>query len=135
MYSQKLEPLLNLSLNLTSDERRKSGELDAGYDETSGVWELIVRYVGDIEFLKNIGIRIVYLINNYAILYVKTDNIEMITQMEQIIYIEKPKRLYYSVVSGKRATGVDFLINEGYKGKGVFTACIDSGERVIIMSS
>ncbi len=127
MYSQKLEPLLNLSLNLTSDERRKSGELDAGYDETSGVWELIVRYVGDIEFLKNIGIRIVYLINNYAILYVKTDNIEMITQMEQIIYIEKPKRLYYSVVSGKRATGVDFLINEGYKGKGVFTACIDSG--------
>ena len=44
MQNQKLEDVLNLSLEATRKEREKSRQLDVGYLEEEKRWELIVKY-------------------------------------------------------------------------------------------
>ena len=44
MQNQKLEGVLNLSLEATGEEREKSRQLDVGYLEEEKRWELIVKY-------------------------------------------------------------------------------------------
>ena len=44
MADQKLENLLNISLQATKEEREKSEELGIGYDPEQNTWELIVLY-------------------------------------------------------------------------------------------
>lgn len=68
--------------------------------------------------------------------------IDAISNLEQIIFIEKPKRLEYSVLNGKRESCInqvqqDNFLNNGMGlfGEGVIVGIADSGERVIIMSS
>ena len=41
--NQKLENLLNLSLDTTAKERSRSAELETGYNPEEQTWELIVR--------------------------------------------------------------------------------------------
>ena len=48
MENQKLETLLNLALETTNEEREKSDDLNAGYNEQEKTWELIVRYSGSL---------------------------------------------------------------------------------------
>ena len=48
MNNQKLENLLNLSLDADENERERSEILDVGYDPIEKEWELIVKYSGDI---------------------------------------------------------------------------------------
>ena len=48
MDDQKIENLLNLSMEATEEEREKSLDLDAGYDEQTGRWEVIIRYNGEL---------------------------------------------------------------------------------------
>ena len=40
--NQKLENLLNLSLDTTAKERSRSAELETGYNPEEQTWELIV---------------------------------------------------------------------------------------------
>ena len=47
MTSQKLENLLNLALDSTEEERKRSWNLDVGYDRLEREWDLIVKYSGD----------------------------------------------------------------------------------------
>ena len=51
MADQKLDNLLNLALDSTEEERKKSGNLNIGYEERSGNWDIIVKYSGDAEAL------------------------------------------------------------------------------------
>ena len=44
MNSQKTENLLNLALDSTEEERKKSLNLQVGYDPGERTWELIIRY-------------------------------------------------------------------------------------------
>ena len=63
--------------------------------------------------------------------------IEALADVEQIEYIEKPKRLFFADLAGSTASCYapgSQLYNE-LTGKGVLVAVIDSGERVIILSS
>ena len=50
MVDQKLENLLNLALSATPEERAKSEILEVGYAPETQMWELIVKYTGDMEF-------------------------------------------------------------------------------------
>ena len=45
MADQKLDNLLNLALDSTEEERKKSGNLNIGYEERSGNWDIIVKYL------------------------------------------------------------------------------------------
>ena len=48
MNNQKIENLLNLALDATPEEREKSMQLNVGYFPEERMWELIVKYSGDI---------------------------------------------------------------------------------------
>ena len=68
MASQKIENLLNLALDATPGEREKSLELDVGYDSAENEWDLIVKYSGSLERVKELAARVVELQNEYAII-------------------------------------------------------------------
>lgn len=129
MEDQKLENLLNLALDATEEERQKSLELDVGYDAVEREWDLIVKYSGSLEEIRSLGIQVVELQNEYAIVTVKESLIGQLSEFPQIEFIEKPKRLFFSVVNGKIASCIPPIQRPPYNlsGKGVLVGIIDSG--------
>lgn len=150
MDNQKRENLLNLALDATEEERLKSVNLNVGYDPGEKTWELIVRYNGSLESLRDEGIRVDELAAGYAVLVVPESRIEQVSAMEQIVYIEKPKRLFFASNMARAASclstiqtsigagaggggtggagaGVISSLESGLTGKGVLVAVIDSG--------
>ena len=69
MTSQKLENLLNLALNSAEDEREKSLNLNVGYDPLEREWDLIIKYSGNLEAVREIASSVTELSNEYAILF------------------------------------------------------------------
>ena len=49
MDDQKIENQLNLALEATEEERKKSLVLETGYDPEEKTWELIVKYSGNLD--------------------------------------------------------------------------------------
>ena len=102
MDSQKMENLLNLSLEAAPVERERSLELPVGVLEDR--WELIVKYHGDLrgaferENLSRPGspetLEAEYLLPGYAILTAGRGEIERLSSLPEIDYIEKPKAMY-----------------------------------------
>ncbi len=135
--NQKLENVLNLALDTSSELRTKSGNLNVGYEVSENTWELIVKYNGDIRFLEDMGIGVELLINSYAILTVPEPLVDRVADVPEIEYVEKPKRLYFAQMEGIEASCISPVTQRQpfLSGKGVLVAIIDSGERVIIMSS
>ncbi len=132
MDNQKIDNQLNLALDSTTEEREKSLDLNVGYDRSENVWELIVRYNGNLDRVIELGIKTIPLLNNYAILRVPQELINVVAQLEEIIYIEKPKRLNFTIQQGIRSSCISTLQSiapESLKlfGEGVLIAVIDSG--------
>lgn len=127
--SQKAENLLNLALDATSEEREKSLELEVGYQPLDQEWDLIIKYSGNLEAVREIASSVTKLSNEYAILTVPESRIEQLTRVPQIEYIEKPKRLFFEAANGKRASCILPVQAAPLKlyGKGILTAVIDSG--------
>lgn len=146
MNNEKIENLLNLALGVTQEEREKSLDLDVGYEPESSSWEVVVKYTGTGESLARdirdafpedfIRIRITNLSNEYAILVIPERLVELVAALPQIEYMEKPKRLFFAVNNGKRAScisplqmgpGVPDNGRNHLTGRNVITAIIDSG--------
>lgn len=134
MNSEKADNSLNLSLDISAEGRSKSSELETGYIPSERTWELIIKYDGDISFIENYGGSIVYLSGGYAIITVPQSYINELEKSPQIIYIEKPRRLFFNVTNARRASCIsDVQINDnttgqmGLFGEGVLCAVIDSG--------
>ncbi len=129
MNNPKLENLLNLALDASEQERERSQNLNVGYDNEERTWELIVKYSGDLGFLRDRGIQVVELKNEYAILTVPESKVEELGQIEEIEYVERPKRLYFALNQGKAASCITAVQNERFAlyGRGVLVACLDSG--------
>lgn len=129
MNDQKIENLLNLALDATDSERERSLELDVGFNPADKRWDLIVKYSGDIQSLENENIRVVVLLNEYAIITVPQEMIGVIASSPYVEYIEKPKRLFFAVSEGRRASCINPLQSAQFNlfGRGVITAVIDSG--------
>ncbi len=106
MNNEKLENLLNLALNATPEEREKSLELNIGYDTTSRSWEVIVKASGGFDMLPELfpQITIHPLLNGYGILTVPADLLDALSERPEIEYMEKPKRLFFAVNSGRSAS-------------------------------
>ena len=81
---QKIENQLNLALEATEEERKKSLVLETGYDPEEKTWELIVKYSGDLDAAVPDAIRVTRLINEYAILVVREPLIESLAQRPEI---------------------------------------------------
>lgn len=129
MDSQKNENLLNLALDTAPGERERSLELNVGYDIQERTWEVIVKYHGSLQGLSEWGILTEELIAGYAILTVPESQMERLAETEQIEYVEKPKRLFFSDLMGNTAScfAPGSPLYEGLTGKGVLVAVIDSG--------
>ena len=129
MADQKLENVLNLALDATEEERQKSLELDVGYDAIQQEWDLIVKYSGSLDEIRALGIRVVELQNEYAIVTVKENLIDRLSDFPQIEFIEKPKRLFFNVENGKIASCIPPVQRPPYNltGRGVLVGVIDSG--------
>jgi len=132
-----MEVLLNLALEIEESERQRSDQLGVGFSESTGTWELIVKYNGDIGRLQSNVIQVEELIAGYAIVTIPENLIDTFTQLDEVEYVEKPKRLYFSVLAGKLASCIYPVTarDPHLTGRGVLVAVIDSGERVIIWLS
>ena len=136
MEDQKMENLLNLALDATSEEREKSLNLNVGYDPERMMWDIIVKYSGDITWLEEEGITVVPLLNEYAVLTVAQNQLPALSARPEIEYIEKPKRLFFAVNQGKAASCILSAQGEPLQlsGRGILMGIVDSGERVILLS-
>lgn len=131
----KLENLLNLALDATSEELQKSDELKAGYDPADKVWELIIKYQGSLEEVREQipGARVIPLLRGYAILYVAEQYVDRIAELETVLYVEKPKRLYFALDRAVREACITSFWSQGerrnqnLKGEGILVAVLDSG--------
>ena len=58
MENQKIGNLLNLAMESTEKEREESLELNVGYEAEDERWNVIVKYSGNFDDLKDEGVRI-----------------------------------------------------------------------------
>ena len=129
MASQKLENLLNLALDATASERENSLNLDVGYEPIDKEWTLIVQYTGSLAKVRELAGSVVELQNGYAIITIKESLIERLTQIIEVNYVEKPKRLFFQVANGRRVSCIQAVQSTRLSlyGQGVLIAVIDSG--------
>lgn len=118
-----------MALQTPEEERERSLELNVGYDEQEKTWEVIVKYHGSLQGLARWGIVAEEMIAGYAILTVPESEMERLAEAEEIEYVEKPKRLFFSDLSGNTAScyAPGSEIFQELTGKGVLVAVIDSG--------
>ena len=130
MPNAKLDNQLNLALEVPPSERAKTENLNVGYSPDTNMWELIVRYNGSLQRVREeLGISAVELSNEYAILTIQEYLIDRLSDYQEIEFIEKPKRLFYEVNEGRTASCINPLQTENFNlfGAGVLVAVIDSG--------
>lgn len=130
MANQKLEDQLSLALDTPAQMREKSDNLDTGYAPSENTWELIVKYNGNLDRLTG-GIRVEPLIAGYAIVTIPENLIGAFSRMEEIEFIEKPKKLYPQVTAGLGVSCFYPLLQpvsgKALSGQGVYMAILDSG--------
>lgn len=98
MDNEKIENLLNLSLNSTREERERSSVLETGYSSQEDTWEVIIKFSGEFQELlqKFPRIRGQELLYQYALLIVPESMADIVAADLQVAYMEKPKRLFFA---------------------------------------
>ncbi len=106
-------------------------DLQTGYDTAQQTWEVIIRYSIPLDQLRQEYPQIVIteLLNGYAIAVVPQDLMEQFTNRAEIEYIEKPKRLFFAVDQGIRASCISAVQSSFFNlsGKGILCGLADSG--------
>lgn len=129
--NQKIETLFRAALNATPEEREKSSDLSTGFDTSEDTWEVIVKFTGSLLDLskKYPQIQFTELLNNYGILRIPESLIDAVVSEEMITYMEKPKRLFFEMTEGKRASCITTLQARSPEltGRGTLIGIIDSG--------
>lgn len=143
MPNQKLDNQLNLAIDTSPAEREKSMDLNVGYDRENDVWDVVVKYSGDITSLAGAGIGVVPLLGNYAIVTIPQEKLQDFSRRPEVEFVEKPKRLFFAVNQGKatscirevqRGNPLEGRENPGtgndnlnLTGKGILIGIVDSG--------
>lgn len=127
MNSQKLEDILNLSLDSTPEERLRSGILNVGYEPEEQTWELIVKFHGDLARIASEEIQVEVLLAGYAIVTIPERMIPALTALEEVEYVEKPKQLLYGSYTAKQESCILSVERDGLSGEGCLVAVLDSG--------
>lgn len=106
---EKIEGSLNLALQIPVEERMQSEYLQYGYSEETRRWQIIVKYVGNIKRFEEIfsDTQVVELLNQFAIITTREENIAAIAAMPEIVFVEKPKRLYFNLEQGRSASCIN----------------------------
>lgn len=127
--NQKLEDILQLALQTPEPTRALTEELNVGFDTQARTWELIVKYHGSLEALKALGIEVEYLIAGYAVLTVPEQLVDRMVELEEIEYVEMPKRYFYDIEmpTDNSCIAQVTLRHPNLSGAGVLVAVLDSG--------
>ena len=130
MDQSKISSDLYLAINVPESVRENSLDLNVGYDEYFNEWELIIRYTGSLDNIREeLNISIEELLGGYAIVRIPRFLIAPLSEYPQIDYIEKPKALLLSQMNGVNASCVSRVRLPDYNltGLGTLVACLDSG--------
>ena len=129
MADQKIDNLLNLAMDATPEERRKSENLNVGYDSATRLWDVIVKYSGPESGLAGTGIQVVSLLGGYAVVTLPEAEIDAYSDRVQVEFMEKPKRLYFELFQAKGASCIRTVQTgrNGLTGEGVLVGVVDSG--------
>ena len=129
MISQKIENQFQLALDVTEEERIRSGDLQVGYNEATNTWDVIILYSGTLERVRNLAESVTPLLNQFAVVRIREEQIESLASLEEVIYIEKPKRLFFEAAEGRRVSCIDAVQTPRFSltGKDVLIGIIDSG--------
>lgn len=129
MNNPKADAQLNQALNATNEERSRSLELDVGYNEVTQQWDLIIKHTGSPDSLRPYVVGITELLNGYAVVRIEQKNIDTFIRLPQILYVEKPKRLFFASYQGQAVSCINVVKESPYdlSGEGVLVACVDSG--------
>ena len=130
--SQKIENQLRLALETPEGVRLQTEDLNVGFDTAAQSWEVIVKYHGSLEAARQLGAVAEELIAGYAILTVPDNIVESVANLEEIEYMEKPKRFYYNQTTGmlprEGSCVYPVTLQDPYlTGRGVLAAVLDSG--------
>ena len=127
--NQKLEEILQLALQTPEDVRDRTEDLNVGFDGVTRTWELIVKYHDNLEGLKSLNIQVEYLIAGYALLTVPEQLVEAVAELEEIEYVEKPKRFFYEAFYPADESCIAQVSERDLylTGRGVLVAVLDSG--------
>ena len=126
---QNLENILNLALETPEEEREQTESLNVGYSAETRNWELIVKYHGSLDRLREQNIVVEELIAGYAILTVPEALVDMVSDTPEIEYVEKPKQFYYGQTfpAGTSCFPPVTMRTPFLNGRGVLLAVLDSG--------
>ncbi len=129
LMDQKLENILNLALETPEEEREQTESLNVGYSAETRSWELIVKYHGSLDRLREQNIVVEELIAGYAILTVPEALVDTVSDTPEIEYVEKPKRFYYGQTfpAGTSCFPPVTMRTPFLNGRGVLLAVLDSG--------
>ncbi len=108
MDSGIVDNQLNLALDVPEDVRERTLDLDVGYEPQTNTWELIIKYSGSLDRIReDLDIAVVELSGGYAIITIAENLIDRLLNYEEIEFIEKPKRLFYEVDEGRAASCIN----------------------------
>lgn len=129
MADQKIENLLELSLDVSEEDRMKSENLSAGYDPEEERWEVIFKYSGEKEEIARRYGAVTFLYGGYAIATLSRQQIQTLAADAAVEYIEKPKALNFAVYNGKLISCITPVQRNPWNltGRGVLVGIIDSG--------
>lgn len=129
MENQKLENLLNLAIDASEEERERSQILEVGYNPIDREWDLIIKYSGNLEEVRELASRVTELLSEYAVITIRESLIDRLAELPQVEYVEKPKRLYFQAANGRRVSCIDSVQGTRFElyGQGTLVAVIDSG--------
>ena len=125
----KLDSQLKVALNIQNSVLDKSN-LNVGYDKNSNLWEVIVKYNGTFEKIKqDLDIKVEILSTSYAIVTLSREDIYKLVLYREIEYIEQPRVLTFTLDTATTSSCINQVKSSPYNltGKGTIVAIIDSG--------
>ncbi|MDD7403549.1 MAG: S8 family peptidase [Butyribacter sp.] len=131
--NEKLEEALRAALQLSKEEADKESPLYYGYDEEEKLWQVIVKYNGDIQKIEKMfaDTRVTELFNQYAIITTREEYIQTIASLPEIAFMEKPKRLYFNLEAERSISCINAVQGSttalNLTGEGVLVGIVDSG--------
>lgn len=128
MENGKIDTSLWLAYSMPENLRERSEGLNVGFNEETRQWELIVKYHGNLaQRREQIPFTVEFLNNGYAIVFLNEDDLVEFSNLEEVDYIEPPKRLWYSQTEGEAEICLNPLQQQTQLyGQGVIVAIIDS---------
>lgn len=125
---------LTMALSLSPEELAESQTLKVGYLPDQQLWEIIVRYHGDLSRIaRELGAPPPEILTEqYAILLLRADQIEAAIRFPEVEYLEKPKGLLLNADGQNQlldicAEPVRSLPDVNLYGQGTLIAVLDSG--------